>query len=127
VGSRGHWFHTIVMSRGELDRVFNNTAMKKRTKRFAILGMSLSNLLDINQPQDLLKGLLNTITEYDQSKEESDKPKMVCSSPLDLLLSLELYHCSAYSKLNWQNGKQRVAASQTTPSPTQKVPKPHTS
>lgn len=28
--SRSHWFHTIMMSRGELDRVFNNVAMKKR-------------------------------------------------------------------------------------------------
>jgi hypothetical protein len=48
-----------------------------RTYRFAILGMSLSNLLDIQQPQDLLRGLISTLTEYDQSKEESDKPKMV--------------------------------------------------
>ena len=46
--------------------------------RFAILGMSLSTLLDIHHPQDLLKGLLNTITEYDQSKEEGEKSsKMV--------------------------------------------------
>lgn len=74
---RSHWFHTIMMSRAELDRVFNNAAMKKRTKRFAILGMSLSNLLDIHQPQDLLKGLLNTLAEYDQAKEDNDKPKMV--------------------------------------------------
>jgi len=66
-----------MMTRAELDRVFNNFAMKKRTKRFAILGMSLSSLLDIHQPQDLLRGLLNTLSEYDQSKEESDKPKMV--------------------------------------------------
>lgn len=29
-GRRTHWFHTIIMSRTELDRVFNNTAMKKR-------------------------------------------------------------------------------------------------
>ena len=27
---RSHWFHTIAMSRTELDRVFNNAAMKKR-------------------------------------------------------------------------------------------------
>jgi hypothetical protein len=40
--------------------------------------MSLSNLLDIQQPQDLLRGLLNTMTEYEQSKEDSDKPKIVC-------------------------------------------------
>jgi hypothetical protein len=39
--------------------------------------MSLSNLLDINQPQDLLRGLLNTLSEYDQAKEDSDKPKIV--------------------------------------------------
>lgn len=39
--------------------------------------MSLGNLLDINQPQDLLRGLINTLSEYDQSKEESEKPKMV--------------------------------------------------
>ncbi|KAF7985008.1 hypothetical protein HWV62_9998 [Athelia sp. TMB] len=63
------------MTRSELDRVFNNIEMKKRTKQFAILGMSLSNLLDIHQPQDLLRGLLNTLTEYEQSKEEGDKPK----------------------------------------------------
>jgi len=73
---RSHWFHTIMMGRGELDKVFNNVAMNKRTKRFAILGMSLSNLLDIPQPQDFLRGLLNTLAEYDQSKEDSDKPKM---------------------------------------------------
>ena len=30
---RSHWFHTIAMSRTELDRVFNNTAMKKRCAR----------------------------------------------------------------------------------------------
>jgi len=41
--------------------------------------MSLSNLLDINQPQDLLRGLLNTIVEYDQNKDDGDKPKIVRS------------------------------------------------
>jgi len=38
--------------------------------------MSLSNLLDVHQPQDLLRGLISTLAEYDQSKEDSDKPKM---------------------------------------------------
>ncbi|KAF5324834.1 hypothetical protein D9611_004250 [Ephemerocybe angulata] len=73
---QGHWFHTIQISRNELAMAFNNSDMKKRTMRFAVLGLSLSSLLDINQPQDLLKGLLNTITEYDQSKEEGEKSKM---------------------------------------------------
>lgn len=95
--SRSHWFHTILISRAELDKVFNNTDMRKRwapmlsfriaqqlthrlhsTARFAILGLSLSTLLDIIQPADLLRGLLNTITEYDQAKEEGDgKSKLV--------------------------------------------------
>lgn len=66
-----------MISRQDLDKVFNNTAMKKRTARFAILGMSLSTLLDITHPQDLLKGLLSTLQEYEQSREDSDKPKIV--------------------------------------------------
>jgi hypothetical protein len=86
-----------MMSRGELDKVFNNIAMKKRTKRFAILGMSLSNLLDIHQPQDLLRGLLNTLTEYDQSKEDSDKPKMVGPVLVNLTLCLNLHDHSVSS------------------------------
>ncbi|KAI0059032.1 hypothetical protein BV25DRAFT_1829335 [Artomyces pyxidatus] len=65
------------MSRAELDRVFNNTAMKKRTYRFSILAMSLATLFDISLPSDLLRSLLNTLTEYEQSKEEGDsRPKM---------------------------------------------------
>lgn len=27
---RSHWFHTIMMSRTELDKAFNNLAMRKR-------------------------------------------------------------------------------------------------
>lgn len=86
-----------MMSRAELDRVFNNTAMKKRcvglspflvrmtviyadssrTHRFAILAMSLSSLFDITQPTDFLRSALNMLTEYEQAKEDSDRPKMV--------------------------------------------------
>jgi len=73
---RSHWFHTIMMSKNELDKAFNNLAMRKRTYRFAILAMSLSNLLDIPQVQDFLRGLMNTMNEYDQAKEEPDKPKI---------------------------------------------------
>jgi len=73
---RSHWFHTIMMSRSELDRVFNNTAMKKRTHRFAILAMSLSSLFDISHPTDCLRSALNMLTEYEQAKEENDRPKM---------------------------------------------------
>lgn len=30
---RSHWFHTIMITRGELDRVFSNAAMKGRYVR----------------------------------------------------------------------------------------------
>ncbi|KAK7449628.1 hypothetical protein VKT23_013103 [Stygiomarasmius scandens] len=73
---RSHWFHTIYISRADLDREFNNNDMKKRTARFAILGMSLANLLDIHQPQDLLRGLLNTLLEYESAKEDGDKTRI---------------------------------------------------
>jgi len=88
------------MTRAELDRVFNNTAMKKRyvvprsfprqsgmhgmftvllrrTHRFAILAMSLSSLFDISHPTDFLRAALNMLTEYEQAKEDNDRPKMV--------------------------------------------------
>ncbi len=48
-----------------------------RTHRFAILGMSLSSVFDITSATDLLKGLLNILNEYDQSKDENYRPKMV--------------------------------------------------
>ncbi|KAH8829519.1 hypothetical protein DL96DRAFT_1598448 [Flagelloscypha sp. PMI_526] len=80
---KSHWFHTILLTRHDLDREFPNNLMKKRTLRFAVLAMSLSSLLDINSPHDLLRGLLNTLQEYDQSKvdrdgesESSSRPKM---------------------------------------------------
>ncbi len=81
------------MSRAELDRVFNNTVMKKRcvlrlrdwgsvftllrTHRFAILAMSLSSLFDILHPADFLRSALNMLSEYEQAKEDNDRPKMV--------------------------------------------------
>jgi len=48
--------------------------------------------LEINQPHDLLKSVLNTITEYEQSKEEGDgnKSKMVSHSSVSNLLSIHL-------------------------------------
>jgi hypothetical protein len=73
---QSHWFHTVFVSRQDLDRVFNNQDMKKRTHRFGTLGMSLSNLLDLQNATDLLRGLIATLSEYDQTKEDTDKPKM---------------------------------------------------
>ncbi|KAG6861638.1 hypothetical protein C0995_013640 [Termitomyces sp. Mi166 len=100
---RSHWFHTILISRADLEREFSNSSpeIRKRTTRFAVLGMSLSNLLDINSPQDLLRGLIQTISEYDQNKDDGDKSKM--PFPLDYhqtLLSLLDVISEVYNKIS---------------------------
>ena len=43
--------------------------------------MSLSNLFDIQTPPDFLKGVLLTLSEFDQFQDENFKPKMVCYRP----------------------------------------------
>ncbi|KAI0713488.1 hypothetical protein C8Q76DRAFT_731597 [Earliella scabrosa] len=73
---RSHWFHTIMITRTELDRAFSNAAMKQRTYRFAVLGMALANQFDVKEPQDLLRGLSNVLSEYELMKEDSDRPKI---------------------------------------------------
>ncbi|OBZ75827.1 hypothetical protein A0H81_04792 [Grifola frondosa] len=73
---RSHWFHTIMITRAELDRAFTNNAMKGRTYRFAVLGMALANLFDQKEPQELLRGLMNILNDYEFFKEDTDKPKM---------------------------------------------------
>ncbi|KAL5528978.1 hypothetical protein ACEPAG_4952 [Sanghuangporus baumii] len=73
---RAHWFNTVMMTRADLDREFNNATMKKRTLSFAILGMSLSSVFDNTSSTELLKSLLNILAEHEQSKDENYKPKM---------------------------------------------------
>ncbi|KAI8999053.1 hypothetical protein BD414DRAFT_533850 [Trametes punicea] len=73
---RSHWFHTIMITRAELDRAFSNAAMKQRTYRFAVLGMALANQFEVKEPQDFLRGLSNVLMEYELLKEDSDRPKM---------------------------------------------------
>jgi hypothetical protein len=38
--------------------------------------MSLSSLFDIQTPTDFLRGTINTLNEYETSREEGDRPKM---------------------------------------------------
>jgi hypothetical protein len=39
--------------------------------------MSLSSLFDISHPSDFLRSALNMLTEYEQAKEDNDRPKIV--------------------------------------------------
>ncbi|KAF8471600.1 hypothetical protein DFH94DRAFT_655884 [Russula ochroleuca] len=70
---RTHWFHTITMTRAELDRVFNNMAMKKRTHRFATL--AFSSLISRARPT-FVRPALNMLTGHEHAVEENDSPKM---------------------------------------------------
>ncbi|KAG0149753.1 hypothetical protein CROQUDRAFT_653319 [Cronartium quercuum f. sp. fusiforme G11] len=71
-----HWFNTILLTRLELEKWFDQQRMQHRTTRFAVLGMSLSSVLDITTQQDFLRGLLNLLLEYETIHEDNFKPKM---------------------------------------------------
>ncbi|KAI0027310.1 hypothetical protein K488DRAFT_31358, partial [Vararia minispora EC-137] len=71
-----HWFHTIAITRPDLDRAFDNASMRTRTRRFAVLAMSLAALFDVAQPADLLRALLNTLLEYEQNRDDGDRQRL---------------------------------------------------
>lgn len=56
--------------------------------------MSLSNLFDIQNANDLLKNLLNILNEYEQSKDETYKPKMV----RHVQSSMPCFHLTRYHR-----------------------------
>ncbi|KAG9127099.1 hypothetical protein FRC07_000659 [Ceratobasidium sp. 392] len=68
------WFNTIQLTRRDLEKVLNNTNMRKRTYRFTLLSMSLSALFEVQTtqitnpptPTDFLRSLLGTLNEFDQ-------------------------------------------------------------
>lgn len=60
-----------------LTRLFLLGFYRTSTTRFAVLGMSLSSLLDIMTPHDFLRGLINLLHEYETIPDDNFKPKMV--------------------------------------------------
>lgn len=71
------WMQTVLLTRADLERAFGVQLKKQRTIRYAILGMSLSSLLDISQPQDYLASLLRLLQEFEAVPEDNAlKPKM---------------------------------------------------
>jgi len=73
---KAHWFGTVYVARQDLERSMPNSAMKKRTPRLAVLGMSLASVLEIQNGHDLLRGVMAILNEYDQFQEDNYKPKM---------------------------------------------------
>jgi hypothetical protein len=110
---RSHWLHTIIMSRAELDRVFNNTAIKKRsvnlfpfsrwngcnvpyrTHPVAILAISLVALR--HNPANRLSArgsqhVHGIRADVGQAKEDCDRPKMLAQRPALPSLTSRLSH-----------------------------------
>lgn len=54
----------------------------RRSTRFAVLGMSLSALLDISPAHDFLRGLLSLVQEFDAMPEERFGGRGVSPAPL---------------------------------------------
>ena len=54
-----------------------STLLCHRTVTFAVLGMSLSVLLEITAAHDFLRGLLSLLQEYDTITDENFKAKTV--------------------------------------------------
>ncbi|KAF8919239.1 hypothetical protein CPB85DRAFT_1529471 [Mucidula mucida] len=81
---QSHWFHTIFLSKSDLEREFNNAEMRKRTSRFTVLGMSLSNMLDVHHAPDLIRGLTNTLAEYEQAREDNTTNSKLRQAPRKL-------------------------------------------
>jgi len=68
-----HWINTILPTKQDLEREFSNEAMRKRSYQFAVLGMSLSNTFEIQPSQDFLRAIINTLVDYEQFQEGTDK------------------------------------------------------
>lgn len=62
-----------------------------RTTKFAILGLSLSSLLDINNLQDFLKAMVNLLQEFESIPNDNFKPKITGLS-VSFSLSHSLHH-----------------------------------
>ncbi|KDQ12287.1 hypothetical protein BOTBODRAFT_113023 [Botryobasidium botryosum FD-172 SS1] len=72
---KSHWLNTILLTSSELEKTLNNVTQRKRTFKFAVLGMSLSNLFDIHPPTEFLRALTNLLAEYDQFQDVNFRPK----------------------------------------------------
>ncbi|GAA6062448.1 hypothetical protein JCM10212_005351 [Sporobolomyces blumeae] len=67
---RVYWFNTVLLTTDDMRHAFPNDKMRARTTRFAVLGMSLSPLLEIQPPHDFLRGLLSLVQEFDGIAED---------------------------------------------------------
>ncbi|GAA5960625.1 hypothetical protein JCM21900_006025 [Sporobolomyces salmonicolor] len=65
-----YWFNTVLLTTDDMRTAFTNDKMRNRTTRFAVLGMSLSSLLEVTPAHDFLRGLLSLVQEFEAVPEE---------------------------------------------------------
>ncbi|GAA5932798.1 uncharacterized protein JCM15063_002207 [Sporobolomyces koalae] len=65
-----YWFNTVLLTKEDMRRAFPNDKMRSRSTRFAILGMSLSSILEISPAHDFLRGLLSLVQEFEAIPED---------------------------------------------------------
>ncbi|KAG1473513.1 hypothetical protein G6F56_000915 [Rhizopus delemar] len=70
-----HWFNTILLATENLQTMYSNSKMVKRTYNFYALGLSLGAILDITNPLDYIKALNQIMNEFERHTDES-KQKM---------------------------------------------------
>ncbi|KAI9280434.1 hypothetical protein BY458DRAFT_500676 [Sporodiniella umbellata] len=70
-----HWFNTILLTTENLQTIYSNSKVVKRTYNFYALGLSLGAILDITNPLDYIKALNQIMNEFERHTEES-KQKM---------------------------------------------------
>ncbi|KAF7726771.1 hypothetical protein EC973_008459 [Apophysomyces ossiformis] len=71
-----HWFNTILLTKDDLNLMYSNVKMLRRTCHFYTLGVSLSALLDITNPWDYTKALYQLLTEFELHTMDHSKQKM---------------------------------------------------
>ncbi|KDE03924.1 hypothetical protein MVLG_05616 [Microbotryum lychnidis-dioicae p1A1 Lamole] len=69
-GGKLYWFNTVLLTPELVKAQFEHGRMRARTTRFAVLGMSLSAILDIAPAQDFLKSLLSLVQEFDNVPDD---------------------------------------------------------
>ncbi|CEI99106.1 hypothetical protein G6F70_008545 [Rhizopus microsporus] len=71
-----HWFNTILLTKENLQSMYPNSKMAKRTYNFYALGLSLGAILDITNPLDYIKALNQIMLEFERHTNDDSKQKM---------------------------------------------------
>ncbi|OLL26416.1 hypothetical protein NEOLI_002442 [Neolecta irregularis DAH-3] len=73
---RTHWFNTILLSKEELERIYDDPKNARRAVGFLVLGLSIANLVELQTSNtDLLKNFLVLLNEHEDFTNDN-KPKM---------------------------------------------------